>query len=568
MLQDLLKTIVGMDVFSPAPSEKNEYPHLRTRDAKAVHTRLISMMCTATKLKPTRLIFQRFAYTSDMKEIARRKQFFSLKSDNSVLDKLKEPIPSWRPEYGVLVVTESEKVAAYLRTNKIPYQLLVTENDIKDLEAYELIQVIECDRYERLLEELPQTVFMDSEKDAFIERYLILLSGWLKNLHLLQDFDFSDLNEGIQSVIEKLLSLEHLLNQSTLQGLDERSVDVKLAQMNSELETFMKSFTITGSDLFAMMSRQQQPKEITQKISELIKASGLPQDICTRSVPIQLDETEFQKRLDELEKNKYASSAENVKKHASLIKEIPTLIESLQAYLIVIDFLGAAHSLDGDTFITYSDRLNIKAGLNPFLKAPKPISFSLDNETSCSVLTGANSGGKTTLIEHMLALVLLANLGIPVKGEVTLPLFSEIYYFAKNKGSMNKGAFETLLTQLASITPGKNTLILADEIEAVTEPGVAADIIAATIDYYAKQGCYMIVATHLGKEIQHELPSHARIDGIEAKGLDEKYQLIIDHCPVIGKLANSTPELIIEKMAKTKNKEYFTFVHRFISDQK
>jgi lysophospholipid acyltransferase (LPLAT)-like uncharacterized protein len=47
-------------------------------------------------------------------------------------------------------------------------------------------------------------------------------------------------------------------------------------------------------------------------------------------------------------------------------------------------------------------------------------------------------------------------------------LFSEIYYFAKNKGSTNKGAFETLLTQLSKIQPGKQTLILADEIESVT----------------------------------------------------------------------------------------------------
>ena len=41
-----------------------------------------------------------------------------------------------------------------------------------------------------------------------------------------------------------------------------------------------------------------------------------------------------------------------------------------------------------------------------------------------------------------------------------------------------------------------------------------------------------------------------RIDGIEAKGLDENLDLIVDRTPKFGCLARSTPELIVERLAK------------------
>src|SRR3989338_4228149 len=164
---------------------------------------------------------------------------------------------------------------------------------------------------------------------------------------------------------------------------------------------------------------------------------------------------------------------------------------------------------------------------NLFLNQAQPITFHLDEKDKCSILTGANSGGKTTLLEHILQLISLFQIGLPVSGTLETPLFSEIYYFAKNKGAANKGAFENLLTQLSKIRPGKQTLILADEIESVTEPGVAGNIIKATAEYFASKGCYLVIATHLGKHINENLPQSSRIDGIEAKGLDETFNLIV-----------------------------------------
>jgi len=39
--------------------------------------------------------------------------------------------------------------------------------------------------------------------------------------------------------------------------------------------------------------------------------------------------------------------------------------------------------------------------------------------------------------------------------------------------------------------------------------------------------------------------TEVRVDGIEAKGLDENYNLIVDRTPKMNYLAKSTPELIL-----------------------
>jgi dsDNA-specific endonuclease/ATPase MutS2 len=62
------------------------------------------------------------------------------------------------------------------------------------------------------------------------------------------------------------------------------------------------------------------------------------------------------------------------------------------------------------------------------------------------------------------------------------------------------------------------------------------------------------------------MPEKTRIDGIEAKGLDENFELIVDHNPVLGRLANSTPELIVEKMASSQKLDYFIYLNDYLKE--
>ncbi len=167
------------------------------------------------------------------------------------------------------------------------------------------------------------------------------------------------------------------------------------------------------------------------------------------------------------------------------------------------------------------------------------------------VLSGANSGGKTTLIQLIAQVCTLAQMGFPVPAaEAVIGPFEEIYFFEKSQGMVSAGALETTLKRFATIAATeKPKLALFDELEAMTETGAAAVIIASLLDLLGTQEkTCVVVVSHLAKEIMSMAKSKIRVDGIEAAGLDEKYDLIVDRSPRFNYLARSTPELILRRL--------------------
>jgi dsDNA-specific endonuclease/ATPase MutS2 len=172
---------------------------------------------------------------------------------------------------------------------------------------------------------------------------------------------------------------------------------------------------------------------------------------------------------------------------------------------------------------------------------------------NCAILSGANSGGKTTTIQTLAQIATMAQAGLPVPAQKThMCPFEEIYFFYKSRGIVSAGAFETTLKQFADIVVSdKAKLALFDEIEAITEPGSAANVIAGLIEILqSDQRSCTVICSHLAQEIKAVTDVPVRIDGIEARGLDENLDLIVDRTPRFGQLARSTPELIVERLAK------------------
>ncbi len=175
------------------------------------------------------------------------------------------------------------------------------------------------------------------------------------------------------------------------------------------------------------------------------------------------------------------------------------------------------------------------------------------HDENCAILSGANSGGKTTTIQTLAQVVTLAQAGLPVPARTAyLCVFEEIYFFYKSRGMVSAGAFETTLKQFADIVVSeKSKLALFDEVEAITEPGSAANVIAGLVEILQSdsRSC-TVICSHLAREIRESTSVTLRIDGIEARGLDENLDLIVDRTPRFGYLARSTPELIVERLAK------------------
>jgi len=571
MQKELLKFIVENNL-SPFNESKTQISNsadsiFKTRDAKSIHNKVLGKISENFFFSDTSNLLDAFSFTNSITEIKKRQEFFNNFKNNKIknefLSEIKIPQTSWAPKYEIYAVTANEKTFIELKKLGCPVKYITSPDDVSELENCDIIQAIDCEDFDSYLEQLNQTISIRNVEDVYLERYLEILSGWKKNLEVLD----KNMQEGdIKELVSQLKSLLLLISEQASEKITRSRVEESLETINENVSEKIKTISISGSQLFEMLSKNSLSKEIMSIIDAEVSKTNLPEEIFHKSIPVTIDESELAKIVKLQDSNEFVSMSEKIKRKADDLKQVPEKLKKLENLILLLDFYAGISKFikEEHLFSEQSEEFLIDDSKNLFLENAQPISFLLDKNHKCSILTGANSGGKTTLLEHIIQTISLFQIGLPISGKSRMPLFSEVYYFAKNKGSISKGAFETLLSQMAKINPGKQTLILADEIESVTEPGVAGKVLCATADYFIKKNCFLVIATHLGYEIQKNLPQYARIDGIEAKGLDENYELIVSHNPILGKLAHSTPELIIEKMARLKESEYISYIFNWI----
>ncbi len=193
----------------------------------------------------------------------------------------------------------------------------------------------------------------------------------------------------------------------------------------------------------------------------------------------------------------------------------------------------------------------IDGGQSPLLDEPLAAIDPVDYDVSgVALLSGVNSGGKTSTLDLVASVVVLAHMGLPVPAEdVRLRRFDDLHYHAKTQGTLDAGAFESTVREFADLaTGGAGSLVLVDELESITEPGASAKIIAGILEALSENGATAVFVSHLAGEISEMADYDVTIDGIEAVGLVDG-QLEVNRSPVKDHLARSTPELIVEKLA-------------------
>ncbi|HJQ93969.1 MAG TPA: hypothetical protein VJ874_06790, partial [Candidatus Thermoplasmatota archaeon] len=244
----------------------------------------------------------------------------------------------------------------------------------------------------------------------------------------------------------------------------------------------------------------------------------------------------------------------------------PALEQEAEGWLSFdADFaLGCFALENGLHAASFGDDLSFDSSLHLGLAATpgmQRIAYRLGGPHPVALLTGANSGGKTTLLEHVGQLVLMARLGLPVVGEgVRVPWVDELHYVTARR-SLDAGAFESFLrTFLPVVHGGRRRLVLADEVEAVTELEAAGRILGFVVDRLARDcpGSLAMVVSHMAPQVLRHVSlgsrpgeGQVRVDGIEATGLDDEWRLVVDRTPRMGHFARSTPELIVQRLAAT-----------------
>jgi DNA mismatch repair protein MutS2 len=219
--------------------------------------------------------------------------------------------------------------------------------------------------------------------------------------------------------------------------------------------------------------------------------------------------------------------------------------------------------------IQNNNGIGIIEGRNLFLEVPVPINYTVGasrfndkieklKDARVVLLSGVNSGGKTSTLNLLAQTVILAHMGFPVSAkQCEIGLVEEFFYFGKSKGTMDAGAFESTIKAFSAVANSKKKIVLADEMESITEPGASAKIISGILEELDDDNGLGVFVSHLAEAILKDTNNEIRVDGIEAKGLDEHLNLVVDRNPRYNYLARSTPELIVERLARKEKRIEF-----------
>jgi hypothetical protein len=304
------------------------------------------------------------------------------------------------------------------------------------------------------------------------------------------------------------------------------------------------------------------------------------------ALPIQANRQHANKLQTNLRRTMHAREHKLKIEIASKLEHFEKAIKEAVQTLLDFDVFQAigqfslSYRLSVPTIKTGEVGLAFRDGRNIFLSQLElagkekvvPVSYSIGNNSwtpentsgeRVVLLSGANSGGKSCLLQNVAQIAILSQMGMLVPAEqAEVGIFDELYYYAKATGMLSAGAFESSLTNLANIVlSDASKLACFDEWEASTEPGAAAKVVAAVLELFAANpdSCVIFVS-HLAEDITQLMRVPIRVDGIEATGLDSQLNLMVNRSPQFGKIAKSTPELIVERLyrsSKDKRREIF-----------
>lgn len=498
------------------------------------------------------------------------------------------------------IYTLEKNTSKYLYEN---YFLNIIEITRKDLEE---MQNTSEDDFMILSEEhlhIENDQYTLKEFEKVIEGYLIKKNKTLI-LSLIEIYLIvSKILEQLKTSVEKLtnknyefnLNLENLKlalekdNSIVLKELSRKASNLKIEveKINHELKDKIssKKVSLEGSELLELLNSgniQQLANKLKQETSEFVrnKEKELLEEFKKNKIainyifeshnyPLKIDDTILEELNSKIEQK---ISSFEYESYMNLGKFSLNQINIMQNGVFFLDlFMGISkfskkYSLE---FANISKKYLLNDAKNIYIEKALGISYGLGtlkikneilNGEKITVLTGANSGGKTTLLEMFLQAQILTTLGLGISAsnESEIVLVDEVIYLKKFTGTQGSGAFEQTIRNLIEILDSNSSkLILIDEFEAITEPGAAAKILIGFLEELSKQNNFCIAVSHLGADIKEFIEQNnvksIRIDGISASGLDDRGNLITNHQPQFNTLGKSTPELILRRVLKDEN---------------
>ena len=374
--------------------------------------------------------------------------------------------------------------------------------------------------------------------------------------------------EAIADVRDKLWPTAKELEKRIHDEVDQAMQNVKLDLSGSDMLEALADAASLQRRLAQQTSDaiEQAIESATDEIATLLTSVGVrcPRTIFKTEWPTKVDRTTLDGIDSQLEELWKTTQSDRLISLARRFAPLKSKCEKSLRKLVELDqwlTIGRwAKSVDAVMPEMCDNGIVIKGGRHLLIDGiPDPVDYGLGNcansgdQQSIALLTGANSGGKTTMLELLAHCTILAHMGLPVPAKsAKVGHIESLHVLAKAGGTQSAGALEQTLLQLAEVVSNDDSkLILADELEAITEPGAGARIIAGMLEAAeSHSSTCMLLVTHLAPAIIEAAGKELRTDGIEARGLDENLELIVDRTPRRNHLARSTPELIVRRLVE------------------
>jgi DNA mismatch repair protein MutS2 len=130
-----------------------------------------------------------------------------------------------------------------------------------------------------------------------------------------------------------------------------------------------------------------------------------------------------------------------------------------------------------------------------------PVSFTLDDQKTTMIISGANAGGKTVVLKTagLLSLMALSGLPVPAK-EARVPFYRSILADIGDHQSLaaNLSTFTAHISNIAGMIKTCETpaLVLLDEVGTGTDPEEGSALGVAVVDHFKRRGAHVLATTH------------------------------------------------------------------------
>jgi DNA mismatch repair protein MutS2 len=130
-----------------------------------------------------------------------------------------------------------------------------------------------------------------------------------------------------------------------------------------------------------------------------------------------------------------------------------------------------------------------------------PVSFTLDDQKTTMIISGANAGGKTVVLKTagLLSLMALSGLPVPAK-KARIPFYRSILADIGDHQSLaaNLSTFTAHISNIAAMIKTCETpaLVLLDEVGTGTDPEEGSALGVAVVDHFKRRGAQVLATTH------------------------------------------------------------------------